>query len=223
MAAAKADILIIGSQHHLGSLLDHTAVLVKPGVEGGFFAAPADGFYLLQLIRQDQELVAAGEKLPLKVGLQPVADNGDIAVVHQVDQVVDLLLGEKLGLVHNDAGEFLQVGVGHLLHLVEVDAGMLQADAGADHVVPVPGVQLGLHQEGVLTTLLIIKPGHEGVGGFAGAHGSEFEVKLCHLLYSPSHFCRMRLAFSKAEGIAFCRRCSSEYHDRSPSPETRTA
>ena len=139
------------------------AVLVKPGVEGCFFAAPADGFYLLQLIRQNQELVAAGEKLPLEVGLQAVADNGDAAIVHQMDQVVNLLLGEKLGLIHNDAGIFLQLLIRHLLHLVEIDARVLQPDAGADHVVPVPGVQLGLDQKRLLPALLVIEPGHEGI------------------------------------------------------------
>ena len=183
MAAAQPDILVVGAQHHLLTLLQHVALIVKAGVEGRLFAAPADGLDLLQLVRQHQQVIAAGKQVALEVRPQTVADDGNIAVVHQMHQIVDLLLGEELGLVHDDAGVFLQLLVGHCLHLVEVDAGVLQADAGGHHVVAVPCVQLGFYQQGFLTPLLVVEAGHQRVGAFAGAHGSVFEVKLCHCVF----------------------------------------
>ena len=79
-----------------------------------------------ELVRQHQKVVAAGEKLPPEVGLQAVADHRDLAVVHQVHQVVDLLLGEELGLVHDDAGKLHQLPIGHLAHLVKIDTAALR-------------------------------------------------------------------------------------------------
>ena len=96
------------------------------------------------------------------------------------------LLGEELGLVHNDTGVFFQRILGQRPHFVEVDAGVFQTDTGMDHVVSVPLVHPGLHQQGLLAPLLIVEPGHQSVGRFAGAHGPVFEIKLCHLFYSPS-------------------------------------
>ena len=47
-------------------------------------------------------------------------------------------------------------------------------------------VHPGLHQQGLLAPLLIVEPSHQSVGRFTGAHGPVFEIKLCHLFYSPS-------------------------------------
>ena len=180
VAAAEAGIPVVGPQHHLLALLHHPALSVKPCVEGGLFAAPADGLDLLQLVRHSQQIIAALEQLAPEVCLQAVAQHGDAAVVHQVDQVNYLILGEKLGLVNNDAGVFLQFLIGPGPHFVKIHTGMGQADAGGNHVISVPGVQAGLHHQGLLAPLLVIEPRHQSVGGFAGAHGPIFEIKLRH-------------------------------------------
>ena len=104
MAAAQADILVVGAQHHLRALLHHAARLIEAGIERRLLAAPTDGLDLLQLVRQHQQVVAALEQLALEVRPQAVADDGDAAVVHQMHQIVDLVLGEELGLVDDDAG-----------------------------------------------------------------------------------------------------------------------
>ena len=186
MAAAQADVFVIGPQDHLSALLQNLAVFVEPGVEHSLFAAPADGLDLLQLVSHHQQLVAAGEQLSLEVRPQSVADHGDPQIVHHMHQIVHFLLGEELGLVHNDTGVFFQRILGQRPHFVEVDAGVFQTDTGMDHVVSVPLVHPGLHQQGLLAPLLIVEPGHQSVGRFAGAHGPVFEIKLCHLFYSPS-------------------------------------
>ena len=152
------------------------AVLVEAGVEGGLLAAPADGLDLLQLVCHHQQMIAAGEELPFEVRPQAVAHDGDVAVVHQMHQIVDIGLLQELGLVHDDAGILLQLLIRHLLHLVEVDAGVGQTDAGGYHVVAVPCIQPGLHQQGGLSPLLVVEPCHQGVGGLAGAHRPVFEV-----------------------------------------------
>ena len=151
-------------------------VLVKPGIEGRLLAAPADGLDLLQLVRHHQQVVAAGEQVALEVRPQAVADHGNIAVVHQMHQIVHLLLGEELRLVNDDAGVLLQFVLRHGAHLIKVDARVLQTDAGVDHVVAVPGVQPGLHQQRLLPPLLVVEPRHQRVGCLAGAHGSVLEI-----------------------------------------------
>ena len=47
---AQADIFVVGAQNHLLPLLEDLAVLVKAGVAGGLFAAPADGFDRSELV-----------------------------------------------------------------------------------------------------------------------------------------------------------------------------
>ncbi|CAN4021397.1 DUF2178 domain-containing protein, partial [Dysosmobacter welbionis] len=39
--AAQPDVLVVGPQHHLLTLLQHLAGSIEPGVEGSFLAAPA--------------------------------------------------------------------------------------------------------------------------------------------------------------------------------------
>ena len=112
-------------------------------------------------------MIAAGEQVALEVRPQPVADHGDVALVHQVYQVVHLLLCQKLRLVDDDAGVALQFFIRHGLHLVEIDAGVLQADAGVHHVVAVPAVQPWLDHQRLLSPFLVVEPRHQRVGGFA--------------------------------------------------------
>ncbi|CAN4012163.1 N-acetylmuramoyl-L-alanine amidase AmiA, partial [Dysosmobacter welbionis] len=145
------------------------------------------------LVGHHQQGLAAGEQVPLEVRPQAVADDGDAQVIHQTHQVHDLLPGQKLGLVHDDAGVLLQFHDRELLHLVKVDAGIGEADAGNHHVVPVPGIQPGLDQQGLLPPLLVVEPGHQGVCGLAGTHGPVFEIELCHLsVFSLSMYLLMR-------------------------------
>ena len=184
MAAAQADILVVGTQHHLCALLYHMAVFVETGVKGRFFAAPADSFDLLQLVRQHQQVVAAREQVALEVGAETVTDDGDAAVIDEVDEVIDLIFCQKLGFVDDNTGIGLQFCFRHFAHLIEVDAGVFQADAGIDHVVAVAGVQTGFYQQRLLAALLVVEPRHQRVGRFAGAHGAELKIQLCHPCFS---------------------------------------
>ena len=97
VAATQTDILVVGTQHHLCALLYHMAIFVETGVKGRFFAAPADSFDLLQLVRQHQQMVAAREQVALEVGAETVADDGDAAVI---DEAQFLTKDEVYYLVH---------------------------------------------------------------------------------------------------------------------------
>ena len=87
MLAAQADVLVVRADDDLRTLLDDMALRVKARVERGLFAAPADGFDLFSLVGHDKQLVAAGDKVALEVGAQPVAEDGDAAVVDEMDEV----------------------------------------------------------------------------------------------------------------------------------------
>ena len=160
------------------------AIFVETGVKGRFFAAPADGFDLLQLVRQHQQMVAAREQVALEVGAETVADDGDAAVIDEVDEVIDLIFCQELGFVDDNTGIGLQFCFRHFAHLVKVDAGVFQADAGIDHMVAVTGVQTGLYQQRLLAALLVVEPRHQRVGRLAGAHGAKLKIQLCHPCFS---------------------------------------
>ena len=107
---------------------------------------------------------------------------GHTIAVHDGRKHVPVYIQEDM-VGHNDTGVFFQRILGQRPHFVEVDAGVFQTDTGMDHVVSVPLVHPGLHQQGLLAPLLIVEPGHQGICRFAGAHGSVFEVKLCHCVF----------------------------------------
>ena len=176
-------------------------------------------------------MVAAGEQVALEVRPQPVADHRDAAVIHQVYQMVYLLLGQELRLVDDDAGVLFQLLLRRGAHLVEIDAGVLQPDAGVDHVVAVPGIHPGLHQQRLLSPLLIIEPRHQRIGGLAGAHGPVFEVQLCHsliLLRSGCFLCRsyafyVAVNLEKAVGMGWFSRSDGLAQTQSGAPPPVTS
>ena len=125
-------------------------------------------------------MIAPLKQLAPEVRAQPVAEHGDVAVVYEVDEVVDLVLRQELRLVDDDAGVLLQLLVRHGAHLVEVDARVLESDARVDHVVAVARVELGLDEQRPLPALFVVKARHQGVGRLARAHRPVFEIQLCH-------------------------------------------
>ena len=119
------------------------------------------------------------EEVALEVGLEAVADHGHVVHVADVGKQLHLILGEELGLVHDDA---VVLPLRHLVdvHILHQHALGLQPAAGEDAVRPVPGVRGGLHKEHAFAPFEIVIPHHEGVGALAGAHGPVAEIQLCH-------------------------------------------
>lgn len=99
---AHGDIAVVAPQHHLGAVGNDVALPVDAGVDGGLGPAVADGLDLLNGVRHLHEPQAAGKQLCLEVGTQAEAHDGDIVLVHDGPELVDLGFRQELALVHDD-------------------------------------------------------------------------------------------------------------------------
>ena len=110
---AHGDIAVVPAEEHLIALGEHAAVFIQPGVDGGLAAAGADGLYLGYRVGKLHQTPRAGEKVREKIRPQAEAQHGDVLLIDDAAQLVDLLRREKLRLVRDDdigmAGSF-----GHL-------------------------------------------------------------------------------------------------------------
>ena len=179
---AHGHIAVVAAQHHLGALGDDPPVPVDAGVHRGLAAAGADGLDLGDGVRQLHEPPGAGEEVGQKVGAQAEAEHRQVILVHQGAQLVDLLGGKELGLVGDDHVMLPggPVGLENVLVRGDDPGPVFQADAAADQVRPVPGVHAGLDEPDGHALFLVIELGDQRLGGFGGAHGPVFEIKLRH-------------------------------------------
>ena len=88
---AKGDIALVTAELDLRSGL-YDLTIEQPSVISGLPSAPADGFDLLYGVGQCQEPMAAFKQITLEVGAQAIADDGNILLVHDIDQLLDLAL-----------------------------------------------------------------------------------------------------------------------------------
>ena len=117
-----------------------------------------------------------------EVGAQTEAENGDIVLVHQRPELVDLRGSEKLTFVGDDhvPGRHLMIALGQVAFRRDGVGLLLQTDAGADGALAVAGIHRGLDEPDRHAQLLIIELCDQGLGGFGAAHGAVFEIKLRH-------------------------------------------
>ena len=99
---AHGHIAVVAAEQNLAALGDDVTLLVDAGVDGSLSAAGADGLNLGQGVGKLHEPLRAGEEMGKKVGAQAEAEYRQVLLVHQGAQTVDLLRGEKLGLVGDD-------------------------------------------------------------------------------------------------------------------------
>ena len=78
------------------------AAAVDPGVYRGLCPAVADGLDLQNAVRNLHQPTTAGKQLCLEVRAQAEAHHRQIVGVHDLPELVDLLAGEELALVHNN-------------------------------------------------------------------------------------------------------------------------
>ena len=200
---AEGDIAFIAAEHHLGSFLDHSTIR-KPRIIRRLPAAPTHGLDLLNGVSPGQKPMGAFKQIPLEVSAQAIADHGDTEVVHDVDEVLNLLLCQELRFIDDDAGDIRFIGSirrhgviggrkerGQLLH---EHTGLGQAGAAGDDPLAVAVVELRFHKECFLAALLIVESYHEGVGGLGRSHCAVFKIKLCHFSRPLFQFINLKIS-----------------------------
>ena len=146
-AVAHGDITVITAQHHLSALGNDKAV-ANTGIDGGFGAAIAHSFDLLNAVSQLHEPLATGKEPGQKIGTQAKTQHRDVEIIHDLPQPFDLPGGQELTFVHNDNVAVIRPGIlkqGVDIRIRGGDLGIgLQADAAANRGYPIPGVGAGL-------------------------------------------------------------------------------
>ena len=76
----------------------------------------------------------------------------------------------------------------------------LQANAAAQNSGAVPGVCAGLDEPNLHVVFFVIVLGDQRLGGFAGAHGTVFEIKLRHFVspFFQSYHCTKETSIMQA-------------------------
>ncbi|MNP17335.1 hypothetical protein D3C76_1097640 [compost metagenome] len=136
-------------------------------------AEPADGFHFFNFVRSRKQLQASFKQIPHKIGAQPVSDNGNTQIITDVRELVDLLAGQKLGLVQKHAvGHGVLGNSIHVRTFMDDDGFLLHPDAGGDIAYAEPVVDGGDEQQHPFALFLIVVGGAEHLDGFAAVHGS---------------------------------------------------
>ena len=172
MAAAQRDVALVAAQQDLLAGLDHAAVC-HAGVERRLAAAPADGLDLLDRVRPRHQPLAALEQISLKVRAKAVADDGDVVLIHDFHQALDLRFFQKLRFVDDDAVEHRQV---EAVQFLDVGARRAQPGARADDPLSIAVVEHGLEHQRVLPAFVIVVLHHDGVGRLGRSHRAVSEV-----------------------------------------------
>ena len=108
---AHADVLHIVFQIDGDLLALKDELPIDPAaVAGGLAPAGADGLHLLNGVGQLQQTGGTGEALEGEVSLQAVADDRDVQVHRDHEQLLGLCRGKELALVAEDAGQRLLPG-----------------------------------------------------------------------------------------------------------------
>lgn len=177
---AHGDVGIVAAEKHLAALGDDFTAAVDSRVDGGFAAAGADGFDFRDGIGELHKAPRPGEELGLKVGPEPETEHGDIEIIDKGAELINLLRGEKLGLIGNYDVLPLQVIIFfYYINIGGNDLSMrFEADAAPDNVSPVAGVGAGLDKPDAHSHFLVVELRDERLGGFGGTHGPIFEIQL---------------------------------------------
>ena len=176
---AHGDVAIVSAEENLVALGDHVAVLVQTRVDGSLGAAGADGLDLGNGVGHLKQAAATLEKMAEEVGTQAEAQNGDVVIVDDAAEGVDLGFREELAFVcndHVDIGVSLQVA-GEQIHFPSDGLAFgLQADAGMHYLGAVAEIHGGLNEPHPHTAFLIVEFGDEGLCRFGRTHCAVFEV-----------------------------------------------
>ena len=151
-AVAHSNISIVAAQQHLVALGNDIAV-TDTGINNGLCAAITNGLDLLNGIGDLHQPLRSGEQLCLEISPQTEAHNGDVIIIYDGAELIDLLGRHKLAFVQDDH----IAAVGLVLCKKGVDihicgdhlGGGLQADAAFYHILTVPGICTGLDEPNI--------------------------------------------------------------------------
>jgi len=126
MPAADRDVAFIPADADLLTGTNWAAAFINSQHHRRFSATVADGFDFRQHVGPCQQVLAALEQIPLKVGSQTIAQHWHIQTVRHLAKVVDLALGQKLRFVDEDAGNDL----GSDMAVDEAEQGVVGPEGG---------------------------------------------------------------------------------------------
>ena len=165
---------------------------VDAGVDRSLGSTVTDSLDLLNGVRHLHEPQAAGKQLGLKVRAQTKAHDGDIVLVYDGAELVDLGFRQKLALVHDNHVTGSAFSVQKPLHNVGFRRDhlhlRLQPDSAAKDGGPVPDIRAGLDKPDLQIIFLIIVFGDQRLSRLAGTHGAVLKIKLGHCTTSVRPF-----------------------------------
>ena len=98
---AHSYVEVVTAEKDLRSLGHDVHILVKTRVYGSFRTARADSLYFGYRIRKLKQTLASRKELTHKVGSKTKAHNGNIKLVNDLSQLINVLRREKLTFVSN--------------------------------------------------------------------------------------------------------------------------
>ena len=105
MPAAHCDVAVIAANLNLCAFFHAAAIGADAKVHGRFATAVTNRFQFDQAIRQGEQGSAAGKKLGLEICPEAVAKHGDVELISDLSDLLDLVAGEKLSFIDQDAGD----------------------------------------------------------------------------------------------------------------------
>lgn len=152
------------------------------GVELGLTAAETHSGELLDIVGDLEEALATREKLGAEVRPQAIADHRDAVLLGDVEELANLLLGQKLSLINQDTGNLGQARHrrGQIQRWFGVNIDFATVSATRGHIVTTLGVDLRFDHNHVEATFLVVVGGLDERITLAAIHCTVLEVKLSH-------------------------------------------
>ncbi|MPL84460.1 hypothetical protein SDC9_30425 [bioreactor metagenome] len=185
MPAAQADIGLVAADLHLCALAQRAPVGPHAHHHRRLLAAMADRAYLAHLVGKGEEGGRAGEEFAAEVDAQPVAHHRHREIIDHTGQLPDLVPGQELRLVDEDAGAG---GTGHPRRDQRCHVGLggeglglgADADAACDPALARAPVEPGGDEEGLHAALDVVVGRLQQQRALAGIHRRVMEVELGH-------------------------------------------
>lgn len=141
-------------------------------------AEPADRLHFLDFIRVNKQKPAALEQLILEIVLEAEGHNRNIQLIHDPDKLLDVILVQKLALVHKYAVGPWLLAADHAEDIGVVlnwDRWPAQANPRGDIAGLVPVVESRSEEHDRFVLLLVIMRHFENLNGFAAVHRPVFK------------------------------------------------
>ena len=105
VTAAEAHVGFIATDLHLSAIAQGLALGVFANNHRGFTAAMTDGADFAHFVGEGEEGGGTGEEFAAKIHPQAISHDGNVEIVDNAGQLPDLVFGQELCLVEEDAGD----------------------------------------------------------------------------------------------------------------------